>query len=126
MKGLNTVIHNEKKIVVIDYSVVPHEKEFELMKHSLEYITQYEKSSALVLEIISGVKLNKEILDYFPGYFEKIKVHVKRWASVGFGEMIFKEMIASKQIPSTAAKNKNIDWFETKEESITFLTQEYQ
>ncbi|WP_424961417.1 hypothetical protein [Ekhidna sp.] len=93
------------------------------MKHSLEYLTKYDKSSALVLEIIAGVKLNKEILDFFPDYYGKIKVHVKRWASVGFGEMIFKEMIDSKQIPNSAAMNKNIEWFETKDEAISFLIQ---
>ena len=123
MEGLYTELYNKKNIVVIDYSMVPHEKEFDLMKHSLQYITKYDKSSALVLEIIAGVKLNKEILDYFPGYYEKIKVYVKRWASVGFGKMIFKEMISSKQIPSSAAKNRNVEWFETKEEAIVFLTQ---
>lgn len=122
MKGLYTEIHNEKKIVVIDYSMVPHKEEFALMKYSLEYLSKYKKSSALVLEIISGVKLKKEILDYFPEYYNQIKGHVKRWASIGFGEMIFKEMIASERIPSNAARNKNINWFETKEEAILFLT----
>ena len=56
MEGLYTELHSKNKIVVIDYSMVPHEKEFDLMKYSLECITKYDKSSALVLEIIAGVK----------------------------------------------------------------------
>ncbi len=121
MKGLYKQIHFDKEIVVIDYSMIPRGDEFKLMKYSLSVISQYEKTSALVLEIISSVKLSHEILEYFPSYFEAIKGHVKRWASVGFGEMIFKEMVNSKLIPSKEAKNKNIDWFETKEEALGFL-----
>ncbi|MEP0985629.1 hypothetical protein [Ekhidna sp.] len=122
MEGLYTEIYRGKEIVVIDYSVIPHELEFELMKASLTCITGYEKSSASVLEIISGVKLSKEILDYFPYYYKEIKSHVWKWASVGFGELIFKEMVANKLIDEQASKNKNIQWFETKEEALSFLT----
>ncbi|MEQ9007321.1 MAG: hypothetical protein RLP12_05520 [Ekhidna sp.] len=124
MEGLYKEIHDENEIVVIDYSKVPHEKEFELMKYSLEYISNYEKSSALVLEIISGVKLSAEILEYFPQYFDKIRKHVKRWGSVGFGKLIFKEMIDAKLIRPKSGENRNIDWFETKEDAIRFLVQE--
>ncbi|SNT28000.1 hypothetical protein SAMN05421640_3142 [Ekhidna lutea] len=126
MQGLYTEIHNEKEIVVIDYSIVPHELEFDLMKYSLEYITKYERTSALVLEIISRVKLKQEILDYFPQYFDEIKGHVKRWGSVGFGKLIFKEMIDTKLITPRPGENRNIDWFETKEEALEFLIQDYQ
>lgn len=121
MQGLYKEIQNGKEIVVIDYSIVSHEQEFQLMKESLVLITTYEKSSALVLEIITGVKLSTEILDYFPHYYGKIKSHVWRWASVGFGELIFKEMVANKLIDEQASKNKNIQWFETKEEALNFL-----
>lgn len=121
MEGLYTQIHNEEEIVVIDYSTVVHGKEFELMKYSLEFISTYEKNSALVLEVIVGVKLSQEILDYFPEYFDKIKRYVKRWASVGFGEIIFKEMLTSKSIPRNAIKNESIEWFETREEALDFL-----
>jgi hypothetical protein len=121
MEGLYKQMHNGKEIVVIDYSIVPHKIQFELMKHSLDYISKYENSSALVLEIITGVKLNREILEFFPEYFDQIKRHVKRWASVGFGEIIFKEMVTSESIPRHSIRNKNIDWFDTRDEAIQFL-----
>ncbi|WP_425392075.1 hypothetical protein [Ekhidna sp.] len=121
MKALYTEVHRGREIVVIDYSMVPHEEEFALMKYSLEYISKFKGSTALVLEIISGVKLNKAILDYFPEYFDQIKGHVQRWASVGFGEIIFKEMVTSNAIPRHSIRNKNIEWFESKEEAINFL-----
>lgn len=68
MEALYKEIHQKKEIVVIDYSMVSKGHLLDLMKHSLEVICSYEKSSALVLEIMTGVRLSKEILDYFPTY----------------------------------------------------------
>ncbi|WP_420318459.1 hypothetical protein [Ekhidna sp.] len=121
MKGLYTEVHDEVEIVIIDYSMVSHENQFELMKLSLDYIKEYEPSSALVLEIITKVKLKEEILEYFPTYFESIKGHVSKWASVGFGKLIFKEMVAAKRIDASAINSKRIDWFESREEAMQFL-----
>ena len=121
MEALYKEIHQNKEIVVIDYSKVSQDQSIDLMKHSLEVICSYEKSSALVLEIITGVKLSKEILDYFPTYYKKIKSHVWKWSSVGFGNLIFTEMAESKQIDPYAINRQHIEWFETKEEAIEFL-----
>ena len=38
MKGLYTEVHDEVEIVIIDYSMVSHENQFELMKLSLDYM----------------------------------------------------------------------------------------
>ncbi|WP_420577822.1 hypothetical protein [Ekhidna sp.] len=121
MEALYKEIHQKKEIVVIDYSMVSQGHLLDLMKHSLEVICSYEKSSALVLEIMTGVRLSKEILDYFPTYYKKIKSHVWRWSSVGFGNLIFTEMVHSKQIDPHAINRQHIEWFETKEEAIEFL-----
>lgn len=121
MEGLYTTEHSGKEIIVIDYSKVGQEQEFALMKHSLTFISKYETHSALVLEILKSVHLNAEILDFFPEYFEQIHSHVSRWASVGFGRMVWKEMIDANLIPKEAGRNRNINWFETEEEAMHFL-----
>lgn len=121
MEALYEEIHQNQEIVVIDYSHPTCNDGFALMKHSLEYLSGYEKSSAYVLEIVSGVKLSKEMLDFFPEYYDRIKHYVKRWGSVGFGKMIIKEMVATQMVHSRAMHNKNIEWFETKQEAIEFL-----
>lgn len=121
MNGLYHDNHQGIDIIVIDYSSVPHKEEFELMKYSLEYITSTQRRDNHVLEIISNVKLTHEILDFLPEYAKQIKHYVARWASIGIGRSVVKGIPNLPLGRGRDTRNKNIQWFETKEEALDFL-----
>ena len=121
MNGLYHEYHQGVDIIVIDYSIVPHEDEFGLMKYSLDYLSSTNRSDNHVLEIISKVKLTHEIMEYLPEYIKHIKHFVRRWASIGIGGALVKKIPDLPFGKGRDTKNKNIEWFDTKEEAIDFL-----
>lgn len=123
MKGIYHEKHLNHEIIVIDYSIVPHEDEFKLMQDSLEYLASRSGLDNYVLEILSNVRLTQQQLDFLPEYVANIKHYVTRWASIGIGNEIVKNMpdLPFKGKPGSRERNLNINWFETKEEAIQFL-----